>query len=589
VARAQFSTTVLDPAGNVLAAQPLALYEPDGATPLGQAVYDAPSGGTVITAPQTDGDGQLRLYADAGQYVTYRVASGELEHGRIDPDPGQVVVLSGPQTLTDKTLAAPILTGLTLFDDAAGSGDLSLDGAATLGALVVPRTAWLKGDDTGAGGLWLDDAGYLGLFDSATGANGFLPTTNTYLSATVSDSLNMVAYDWQYRSNYPGVTGQPASTGTVGAASTLGAINDLTKSWTVNQWTTLDTFASSGVLPGRTWFMTLVSGTGAGQTRLVTGNTATQITVSPDFTGPIDTTTGYQIVAAGDMGASRTLMERKPGSIASARAAEFHAWAHGPGAADSGVIALEMSIGSDYAQRDYRVNNVGISLGAYDAWFGAGTGVRQGTGIRLWGSNGWTYFLRGESTAGADEVLLRNGGHAEFLGNVVAGSVAAGTARLTVKQSLDNHAGGARFVQSAGPNFLAAFMGAAADEGGCLHTVVGAEQGLMRLGAKSAESTLLLSALTAHTGPLLELRSPSGVRHVVLESGAVQIQGVTVLSTQQVGQAALTISAGTPDNVLADVTASFNQTLLNNNFADLATKINGIRTILNAHGLTTTV
>lgn len=48
---------------------------------------------------------------------------------------------------------------------------------------------------------------------------------------------------------------------------------------------------------------------------------------------------------------------------------------------------------------------------------------------------------------------------------------------------------------------------------------------------------------------------------------------------------ALTISAGTPDNTVADVGASFNQTTLNNNFADLATKINTIRTVLRNLGL----
>lgn len=50
---------------------------------------------------------------------------------------------------------------------------------------------------------------------------------------------------------------------------------------------------------------------------------------------------------------------------------------------------------------------------------------------------------------------------------------------------------------------------------------------------------------------------------------------------------AITIGAGTGDGTTQDVTASFNQTILNNNFADLASKINSIRTVLRNLGLTT--
>lgn len=44
--------------------------------------------------------------------------------------------------------------------------------------------------------------------------------------------------------------------------------------------------------------------------------------------------------------------------------------------------------------------------------------------------------------------------------------------------------------------------------------------------------------------------------------------------------AALTVSVGTADGTIADVGSSFSQTTLNNNFRDLADKINELRTAL---------
>lgn len=54
--------------------------------------------------------------------------------------------------------------------------------------------------------------------------------------------------------------------------------------------------------------------------------------------------------------------------------------------------------------------------------------------------------------------------------------------------------------------------------------------------------------------------------------------------SQQSDVSALTY-IGTPDNAVADVTASFDQTILNNNFADVASQINDIRTVLRNLGL----
>jgi hypothetical protein len=48
---------------------------------------------------------------------------------------------------------------------------------------------------------------------------------------------------------------------------------------------------------------------------------------------------------------------------------------------------------------------------------------------------------------------------------------------------------------------------------------------------------------------------------------------------------AITIGAGSANTTTQDVTASHNQTILNDNFADLATQINKVRTALRNLGL----
>lgn len=49
---------------------------------------------------------------------------------------------------------------------------------------------------------------------------------------------------------------------------------------------------------------------------------------------------------------------------------------------------------------------------------------------------------------------------------------------------------------------------------------------------------------------------------------------------------ALTAASGTADNTVADVGATHDQTILNNNFKDLAAKVNEILVVLAARGIT---
>lgn len=288
-------------------------------------------------------------------------------------------------------------------------------------------------------GEWIDTNGWVGFLDSATGAD--LSATDTPFAVTHTTATNEVMADFQLHSSYPGLLGIVNSTGTVGAASTLSTINDLTKSWTVNQWTS-GVSGVTGVPGGRTWFAVLTSGTGSPQSRLVVSNTATSFTVSPAFSGSIDTTTAYRIVAAGDMGAMRVLMEATNGNVASRRASEFHAYAQ-TGAADAGLQALEISVGSN-ATQSTPYNNVGISVSASNAWLTGNIGVEQGTAVRLYGPLGWTNYWTTQNAAGTFESYHRKGGHLEMAGTLTVGSVTAGTARVNVNQSADSTGNGVR-------------------------------------------------------------------------------------------------------------------------------------------------
>ncbi len=62
--------------------------------------------------------------------------------------------------------------------------------------------------------------------------------------------------------------------------------------------------------------------------------------------------------------------------------------------------------------------------------------------------------------------------------------------------------------------------------------------------------------------------------------------GNTVLSEQQANVVSLTDnSGGTADDTVAAVSGSGDDTTINNNFADLAAKVNELNAVLEAHGL----
>ena len=85
-------------------------------------------------------------------------------------------------------------------------------------------------------------------------------------------------------------------------------------------------------------------------------------------------------------------------------------------------------------------------------------------------------------------------------------------------------------------------------------------------------------------------RPQGGEKLVVANGGEIKVETggkITNNGTQASAIVALTDSTtGTADNTLADVGAAFNQATLNNNFADLAAKVNALIAAVKGAGIT---
>ncbi len=88
----------------------------------------------------------------------------------------------------------------------------------------------------------------------------------------------------------------------------------------------------------------------------------------------------------------------------------------------------------------------------------------------------------------------------------------------------------------------------------------------------------------ATAGGQARMLNAAGVARVAVNDTGLGFFAVAPVA-QPADTGALTASFGTADGTVADVTAIHDQTILNNNFQDLATKINAIRTALRALGL----
>lgn len=512
MSRPRFIGFSADTLGNVNANKVVTLLNSDGSAFTG-TVYDAASGGSVVTSFATNASGVVELYTDESnaKYIRYQVATvtGTFD-GAFDIDPAQSVTLTAVQTLTNKTLTAPVLTGTGTFVNLTGSGNLRVGGTTRLGS---------------TSGFWQDSVGRIALFDHAVTYDGSTLPTNSRLIAAVTSAINEVAYDWQFLNSFPGTLVLSGTIDSAAASSLTDAEFDFS------------TANAGGTVGG--CFVKITNGADTGEYRLVNsvsgiGNHVAGINTPWTSTPSAGDT--YEIRSVGDMGTSRTEITAQAGNVASTRAGEFQA-IRLAGSADAGVKVLEVGLHSEVAFVDP------LSLIAVDAFCDTGflpsSGVNAkqgGVAYRASGNKGFAHYFRAESTAGAVEFDVLNGGILAMLGKLTVGTVTSGNALVNVKQSADDTSGGARFIQSAGTNFAGVFMGASGDEGAFFQATVSAEAGAVRVGAKSAEATLTANALTAHTGNLFEAVRVGSTKFAIDADGNVNLASGAVykVNSQQV-------------------------------------------------------
>jgi hypothetical protein len=87
--RARLYHVVQDEDGNVIPNRSVTVYDQDGVSALSQVMYNAPTGGSVVTAPTTDSLGRLMLHAPLGERVKLSVsgvAGQQDSEFTVDPD-----------------------------------------------------------------------------------------------------------------------------------------------------------------------------------------------------------------------------------------------------------------------------------------------------------------------------------------------------------------------------------------------------------------------------------------------------------------------------------------------------------------------
>lgn len=254
-----------------------------GTLPANDGVYGVYSASTVYNYhPDQDAWGQIPASGIAG---TFGAGScGEfLAIGMLGGVLDQTATAGTTTTLTTNRTVVRDLKGCQIrVLSGAGAGYEGTVASNTIGAnaviTVTPASGTAFDASSGfrvwSGSLWFWNAG-----SSAVGFSVYDRATNAWTAKSVTGMPTA----WGTHGQLVG-TGSakgPFDTGTSSGGNTSTTLNHTGKSWLANAWTNAQ--------------LRITGGTGAGQVRTVTSNTATALTVAAAWTVTPDATSGYSI------------------------------------------------------------------------------------------------------------------------------------------------------------------------------------------------------------------------------------------------------------------------------------------------------
>lgn len=140
--RARLQHVAMDEEGDVKPGRAVTVYKADGVTLWDQVLYDAPSGGNVVTNPTvTNQQGLLQVYTPRGARARLTISglSGQFD-GAFDPDPADVFQFGADAAMTAAGSAAPVLTITSTVGGSGGNKGLQISNAdGTLALEVKPH------------------------------------------------------------------------------------------------------------------------------------------------------------------------------------------------------------------------------------------------------------------------------------------------------------------------------------------------------------------------------------------------------------------------------------------------------------------
>jgi hypothetical protein len=119
--RARLYHPVLEEDGDVVKNRAVTVFDQDGVSAFGQVMYNAPTGGSVVTFPATDNLGRLTLYAPSGERVKLAISgvAGQVDSEFV-PDPEDILTVGEAVHMNQYTGDADYM--LTIQPTVGGAG-----------------------------------------------------------------------------------------------------------------------------------------------------------------------------------------------------------------------------------------------------------------------------------------------------------------------------------------------------------------------------------------------------------------------------------------------------------------------------------